>query len=553
MAPRVPSPLDRRTFLRGAVLTVAAASVGAPLLTACGGGARSAGASGPKAALPAYVPALKAKPDLVGTADGVQDGFTRPLTSSYRSVTGKVGTGSAVTAMMLTYTPPPPAAAKNVYLQEVNKQANTNLKVQVTPAADYPSKFGAVTAGDALPDLVQMPLFMNLPHLDELLDSRFADLSDHLSGDKVKAYPNLAGIPTYAWKAARIRGRIYGIPLPRPLVSAPMLVRQDLLAKEGLQHPGTADEFVEFCKALTDAKAGRWALGSDSTYMFNVNWFGQMHGAPMHWGLGQDGSLVKDWETDEFAQAVEFARKLRSAGYFHPDAGAVSVVQVKEQFAQGKVFMCLDSPMGWPAYYEVYGKSIPGLDVDALVPFAPGGGPAKQYLDTGIYSITALKKADKDRVEELLRVMNFLAAPYGSQEYALLNNGVKGTDHTVDSKGTVTMTDRGTSEKNVALYYLTVGAPVLTSPNYPHYVEQAYAWQKKVVPGGVSDPTNGLYSETASRVNSQLTKAMNDSLLGIISGRRPLSDLKSAVTTWRNGGGDTMRAEYEKALEEDTK
>ncbi|MFJ7625193.1 extracellular solute-binding protein [Streptomyces sp. NPDC097595] len=553
MAPRVSSPLDRRTFLRGAVLTAAAASVGAPLLTACGGGAGSSAAAGPKAALPSYIPALKAKPDLVGTAGGIQDGFTRPITSYYRSVTGEVGTGSDVTAMMLTYTPPPPAASGNVYLKALNKRASTNLKVQVTPAADYPAKFGAVTAGDALPDLVQMPLFMNLPHLDELLNSRFADLSDHLSGDKVKKYPNLAGIPTYAWKAARIRGRIYGIPLPRPLVAWPMLVRQDILTREGLRQPRSADEFVQLCKDYTNAKAGRWALGSDSTFMFNVNWFGQMYGAPMRWALKQDGSLVKDWETDEFAQAVEFARKLKSAGYFHPDAGAVSVVQVKEQFAQGKILMGMESPSGWPAYYETYGKTVPGLSVDALVPFAPGGGPAKQYLDTGIYSITALKKADEDRVEELLRVMNFLAAPYGSQEYALINYGVEGTDHTVDSKGTVTMTDRGTAEKNVALYYLTACAPVLTSTNYPHFVEQAYAWQKKVVPGGVSDPTNGLYSETASRVGSQLTKAMTDSLLGIISGRRSLNDLKPAVTAWRNGGGDKMRAEYEKALAEDTK
>ncbi|MEV0848115.1 extracellular solute-binding protein [Streptomyces sp. NPDC049954] len=553
MAPRASSPLDRRTFLRGAVLTAAATTVGAPLLTACGGGPSAAGSSAAKAALPDYVSALKAKPELAGTTAGVRDGFTSPITSHYRSVTGEVADGSSVKAMLLTYTPPPPPARKNTFLQAVNKRANMTFDPQVTPAADYPAKFGAVTAGDALPDLVQMPLFMNLPRLDELLHSRFADLSEHLSGSRIRKYPNLAGIPTYAWKAARIAGRIYGIPLSRPVVAWPMVVRQDLLSERGLEQPTTAEEFVGLCKELTNARAGRWALGSDSTYMYDVNWFGQMYGAPMRWGKKPDGSLVKDWETEEFVQAVEFARKLKAAGYFHPDSGAVSAVQVKEQFIQGKVFMCMDSPMGWTAYYDTYGKTVPGLNIDALVPFAPGGGRAKQYLDTGIYSITAMKKAGKDRIEELLRVMNFLAAPYGSEEYELLTYGVKGVDHTVDAKGLPAMTDRGTAEKNTCFFFVAAGAPVLVSSAYPKHVKQAHAWEKEVVPGGVSDPTNGLFSETASRVGSQLTKAMTDSLLSIISGRGSLRDLKPAVTAWRNGGGDKMRAEYEKALEEDAK
>ena len=44
-------------------------------------------------------------------------------------------------------------------------------------------------------------------------------------------------------------------------------------------------------------------------------------------------------------------------------------------------------------------------------------------------SFMAIKKGSPERVKELLRVMNFLAAPFGSQEFHLLNYGVKDVDY----------------------------------------------------------------------------------------------------------------------------
>lgn len=314
-----PSNFSRRDFLRYSAMTagvVGTVAAGGSLMTACGGG--GGGISGPEAALPDYASALRVTPDFPDTAAGVQPGFTSAI-KTYPSVTGPIGNGSDVRALLLTYRPPQPPPEQNAWWQAMTKKANVNFRADVAPATDYPAKFGTVMAGNDLPDLVQMPLFMNLPRLPDLLGSRFQDLSDFVSGSAVRKYPNLAGIPTYSWRMARIKGRIYAVPLTRPLIFQPMYLRRDIVDARGLSRPTDAASFETMCRELTDAKAGRWALGAQTASIFNLPFFAQIFGAPVRWGRRPDGTLVKDYETDEFAAAVDFARKLCAAGYFHPE------------------------------------------------------------------------------------------------------------------------------------------------------------------------------------------------------------------------------------------
>ena len=49
--------------------------------------------------------------------------------------------------------------------------------------------------------------------------AKAVDLSDHLAGDAILDYPNLANIPTDCWDVGRFNGRIYGLPSPRGAVS----------------------------------------------------------------------------------------------------------------------------------------------------------------------------------------------------------------------------------------------------------------------------------------------------------------------------------------------
>ena len=64
--------------------------------------------------------------------------------------------------------------------------------------ADYLQKFPTAIAGNELPDMLQTPNGSPppIPNLPQLLDKRFTNLSEFLSGDAVKEYPN-AGQPPH--------------------------------------------------------------------------------------------------------------------------------------------------------------------------------------------------------------------------------------------------------------------------------------------------------------------------------------------------------------------
>jgi putative aldouronate transport system substrate-binding protein len=48
------------------------------------------------------------------------------------------------------------------------------------------------------------------------------------------------------------------------------------------------------------------------------------------------------------------------------------------------------------------------------------------FLSGGFLDTTALKEASPDRIRELLRIFNWLAAPFGSAEDLLLTSGLQG-------------------------------------------------------------------------------------------------------------------------------
>jgi putative aldouronate transport system substrate-binding protein len=65
---------------------------------------------------------------------------------------------------------------------------------------------------------------------------------------------------------------------------------------------------------------------------------------------------------------------------------------------------------------------------------------------------------------------------------------------------------------------------------------------------GLQDPTVGFYSETAGRQGLIANQRFGDGITDIVAGRRPVSDLDSLVSEWRNNGGDQVRQEYLDAM-----
>ena len=143
--------------------------------------------------------------------------------------------------------------------------------------------------------------------------------------------------------------------------------------------------------------------------------------------------------------------------------------------------------------------------------------------------------------------MNFLAAPFGSQEANLLLYGVQGVDYAPDSEGIPAVTAQGRVELTVPWKYLTANPSVLFDPTRPKdFATWSQEDEKAMTAVGIPDPTLGLYSATYTAKNNLLNPTFYSGVQDIVSGSRPLTDLDTLVKDWRDGGGDASRTEYER-------
>ncbi|MET7549229.1 hypothetical protein ABZS95_25355 [Streptomyces sp. NPDC005479] len=538
--------MSRRGFM-GAAGIAGLTVAGLSSLTACGSGAtvsKGGAKASAKLKLPTYVAAQTAPADLAGNAAGLDATYLRYPKKLTKSVAKAPGDGSRITALTETFTTPAPAQGKNAYWQELNKRLGSqfDMTIVVEEGAGYPGKFNAIIASGEIPDLVWFPPNQGLQHVPELLDAKFHDLTPHLSGDAVKKYPNLANLPTTAWKTAVINGKIRGVAVAYGSMGQVYVVNQDFWKPVGGAEFTSAEDFLAKGKELLDAKRNKYVL--EPAYVNHVGQFAQWFGAPASWRL-EDGKLTHLYETEEYLEAVAFAVKVRKAGLFWPDPNLSTTM---EKVAQGSLGAYVQSFPSFLTDVKTY-----DFPFGVIVPFAGKAGVTPAYtLGYGSVGYTAIsKKADTKRVEMLLRVLDYLAAPFGTEERLFLDNGIEGTHYTRTSNGDIKLTAKGNAEA------VTTAMPLAFLANTPEYIylpgksglaSKIHGWQEELLKLGKANPTSGHFSDTSTKKSASIGTAVSDTVLDVVAGRKPISAFQDQVKKWRSGGGDQMRAEYEASI-----
>ena len=562
-----PSGLSRRRFLAHASRGLAVGTLGLPwLLAACTPPTPAAPTpprppATPARVLPTYL-ALTSRPkaDFPARDERYEDGYLSYPASPTRSVAEAPGQGTTFNAMTIGLFPPPTPFDQNPAWQAVNTALNANIQFTIVPQSEYPAKMGVLMAGGDLADFTFFfggNAIASVPGLPQFLQSQMADLTPYLAGDAIKDYPNLAAQPTFAWRntGSVYQDRVLMVPKPSYTPGFVFVKNTTMWDKDiGKDvQPTSADDFRRMLKVLTHPQEGRWGIGSyPADSAFGLLYLAAYFGAPNNWRLESDGRLTRNYETPEFREAVAYVRSLFDDGVYHPDSPQLtSNVVARGEFAAGKWAVWHEAfNVGWSdAWRRGRTQSAP-FEVHLINPFpAQAGGNAYQYLGTGTLGATALKKGSPDRIKEQLRILNYLAAPFGSQEDMLLSYGVSGTDFNLDPSGNPVVTDRGNADANyVPWKYVTQRPPVLYLPDIPDFAEKLSAAENVVIPIGVSDPTVGFVSETAIAKNVVLNNTALDGIREILLSRRPLSDLDEVVRTWQSGGGEQMRREYMEAI-----
>ncbi len=540
--------LNRRSFLNAAVSAAGLVAMG-PLLSACGGsGAQRAGVNsdaGLKAVLPAYVPNTSIKPDIPSVAGGA-DVMTDPGFLSYPStrmatvsgIPGKGGRYSAVTPLWGTIPP-----ADNSFYQAMNKALGAQFEMKPADGNNYNTIIPTMTAAKKLPDWVTLPAWWN-PNFNTggLVGNQLADLTPYLSGDNVKKYPNLAALPTAAWRAGAWGDKLYGIPSFSTgfKIAGCTFYRRDVLEAKGItaDQVKSADDLMNLGKELTDAKAGVWAF--DDVYRYTYTAFG----APLKWKV-DNGKLVHLFETQEFLDAADWSRKLAVAGYVHPDALAGDNAGGATRFYAGKTLIVGGGTGGWNlADYQSGQAANPNYRRGAFNFFSADGKSAPRVdmgsaTDIISYLNVNLKP---EQIEECLAIANYLAAPYGSAEYTMVNFGVEGT-HFTTVDGVPTPTEAGKKEVQAQTYpFLSAPSAVISSPTAQVVTKDITAWQAANVKALAKPVFWGMnISMPQAQATAEAAQPVEDTLKDVIHGKKSIQDLKDAAATWKSsGGGDRL-------------
>jgi putative aldouronate transport system substrate-binding protein len=373
------------------------------------------------------------------------------------------------------------------------------------------------------------------------VDQAFEDLTPYLQGDKVKPYPLLANLPTAAWQWSVWNNKLMAVPFPTEPYPYGLLYRKDLFEKNGWNAaPKTADELYRLGKEITDPKAKRWAFGSIHEMMWPT------FGIPQEWRY-EGGKLVYKYETPEFELMLEFMQKIYKEELVHPNVVGSKGANEKDLIGSGQILVYRDGLGGWKELLQQHTGKNPDFALGIFPLFAHDGGTPIMYHNTAAGIFTFVKKGlPKEKVEEILSILNWTAAPYGTKEYELANFGVEGKHFTRGANGIPEINDLG--RKEVAYTYGFLGGrPLYVDWPYPEAVKLNVEWQNAGFKYIEKIPFDGIRVQRPSKM-SGLQIPTEDKFTDIMRGRRPVSDAKQIVTEWQRDGGNEARDFYMKVL-----
>ncbi len=545
---------SRRNFLAAGAGVVGALAA-MPLLSGCGGAPSSTGGvsttKGLGSILPDHVPLTNGpKPD-IPVVTGINGAMTDPGYLTYptnlvRTVRSTPGSGGSYTAIIPLWGSIP--KADNAYDQALNKALGANLTVSPAEGMGYGTTLPTLVAGNKLPDWINIPSWNNgNANTGELAAQRFADLTPYLSGSNIRKYPNLAAIPTGGWQSAAWEDKIYGFPCWTSGNSFTNLLfyRGDVFAARGINASEitSADALYALGAELTSQAAGVYAF--DLTLPGIQQAFGA---APSSFNspppfIVRNGKVLSGCDSPEFEDALAFAYKIAKSGYMHPDALAGDNKNMKQRFWSGKSLIEFDGGGAWVLSDATSGRAANPDYVRAAfdVFSAHGGKPTIPLGQSSGMTSYLNKNLAKGQIEEILEIANYLAAPFGSYEFTLVNYGVEGVHYTMTSDGPV-YTTQGENEASEAIYQ-QLATPQSWAANMgaPEVTRAACAWAAKAVKHAYKPAFWNMNITIPPQYTtiSGMTEVV-DIVNQVSYGTKTVNDFKTALANWKSAGGQRM-------------
>lgn len=175
-------------------------------------------------------------------------------------------------------------------------------------------------------------------------------------------------------------GELYG--LPKEMDAMLVYYNQTMFTENGWEIPGSWDELVELCEAMTEQGILPFSFGTANYKQANQWWISQAFAA----GLGQDDlhALLQGemrWDSDEVRDTVEKLVYLWQNNYIYQDSAAITMDEARSLFTTGRAGMYMSG--SWdisqletanPDFeWDVFQMPAWKDGIDSVLPVAFGG------------------------------------------------------------------------------------------------------------------------------------------------------------------------------------
>lgn len=545
---------------RRTTLGLGAAAIALTGLASCGGSSKSGGGSGgfkeQELKLPTYVEPKVPEGGIASDVEGMPTIFTSPLEEYFKSVDKAPGSGGEVTTFQVLWAAPPQPREKNDYWKSLEERLNVKFTPTLVASDGYNDKLSTTIASGKIPDLT---FVQDTDAIGQraLADGAFADLSEVLAGDNIKKWPNLANVATNAWKVSSKNGHIYGIPNENPFLTNFPIIRKDLLKLAGHENMGAnTDEWLQIMTDIANLKQAHgkqiWGMaGIDGKAQAMFEW---MFRAGTTWQLDDSGKITNVLMTDAFEQVMEYENKLWKAGVIHPDGIGGNLPDL---FTPGQIALSIDSFSGFfgnPIIGQVM-DATEGAELEFFVPPAFDGGDLVIQRDDGYWGIVAISSEaakDEKRLEELLNIVNYWRAPYGSEENLFITTGNEGVNFEFGPNNEIIpLNNEQADSDRLALQWLgAFASPTFQIPERLVFLADNFKTSlEQLIKFTVPNPVAGTIAPSAATLNAKLDTLNTDYRNGFITGRKPLTEMKAYREAWLKAGGQKLCDEYTEAYE----
>lgn len=483
-----------------------------------------------------------------GGSGSETDSATGGSSSKDKESSETVSSKDTISWMAMLHTPTPPSGDVEGLLEDYT---GVDIEFNWVPDASKEERINAALASNTLADVVSLTQISNTTVRQALGSGLFWDVEPYLAD-----YENLAAISEATLDAARIGGKVYGVPFQKPIARYGTLVRKDWLDNLGLEVPHTLDELREVARAFTEDDPD--GNGVDDTVGFveraeafavgfrNLTGY---FGADNFFTVTEDNKVMPSFMQDEFKEAMEWYRDIYANGWMNSDFAVMAKADQKDYIVNGKGGIVFSGLFDGNNYLTAAAGTPQEEVMDwALINDMTYGDVDRRVLsDTngGMGGWLAIPKTNIETEEDLRVVLQFINDLIDEEPFTLMTQGIEGVHYEVSSEGVYERLDDTLWQQEVQPFSSSRPSETVTVfKSSSEVTNLANELISENADYAITNPAQSLDSETYTAEWSTLSEGIEDAFYKYMMGNIEMADFEAAIETFLNTGGQAVIDEF---------